>query len=309
MSQAQSGAWPEAPVAGWLATCATIHMWTQIVGKVKLARVLAANHWWHIALYLTPRGLTTSVIPDGARAFQIDFDFLDHRLIVATSDGGRAEMRLEARPLPEFHEEFLGRLAALGIDVRIWPVPVEVVDAVPFNEDRGHSEYRPEVAADLFRILLIADTALAEFRNGFVGKASPVHFFWGSFDLALTRFSGREAPEHPGGVPNLADWVTREAYSHEVWSCGFWPGAAGGFERPAFYAYAYPEPRGFAGAPVRPGSASYSETLREFLLPYDDVRRERDPSASVREFLQTTYDAAAGLGGWERARLERAPRG
>ena len=302
-------AWPEAPVDGWLTTCATIHMWTQIVGKVKLARAPAANHWWHVALYLTPRGLTTSVIPDGARAFQIDFDFLDHRLIIVTSDGGHEEMRLAARPLPAFHEEFFGRLAALGIDVRIWPVPVEVVDAIPFNEDRGHSEYSPEIAERLFRILLIADMTLAGFRNGFVGKASPVHFFWGSFDLALTRFSGRKAPEHPGGVPNLADWVTREAYSHEVWSCGFWPGTAGGFERPAFYAYAYPEPRGFAETPVRPGSASYSGNLREFVLPYDDVRREPDPAESVQEFLQATYEAAATLGGWERTRLERATPG
>jgi hypothetical protein len=306
MSLERDGAWPEAPVAGWLTTCATIHRWTQIVGKVKLARAPAANHWWHIALYLMPRGLTTALIPDGARAFQIDIDFLDHRLIVATSDGGREEMELKSTPLPAFHDELLGKLAALNIEVRIWPVPVEVVDAVPFNEDQGHSEYSPDIAARMFRILLNADMALAEFRNGFVGKASPVHFFWGSFDLALTRFSGRQAPEHPGGVPNLADWVTREAYSHEVWSCGFWPGTAGGFERPAFYAYAYPEARGFAEAPVRPSLASYSGSLREFLLPYDDLMDATDPASLVQEFLRSTYEAAAKLGGWERVRLERA---
>jgi hypothetical protein len=298
--------WPELPGDGWLSTCATIHMWTQIVGKVKLARAPAANHWWHIVLYTTPRGLTTAVVPDGAGAFQIDFDFLDHRLIVSTSAGKREEMPLVPRPLPDFYREFLGRLTALGIEARIWPVPVEVVDAVPFVEDSGHNAYDPEIAAALSRLLLRAGMALAEFRAGFVGKCSPVHFFWGSFDLALTRFSGRTAPPHPGGVPNLADWVTREAYSHEVWSCGFWPGTAGGFERPAFYAYAYPEPPGFGEARVHPAAASYHIGLREFLLPYDTLREEPNPTGSVQRFLQSTYAAAAELGHWDRTSLERA---
>ena len=298
--------WPEAPVAGWLETCSTIHMWTQIVGKVKFARAPMQNHWWQAVLYVTARGLTTSAVPDGNRAFQIDFDFVDHRLVIATSHGGRAELPLVPRPLPDFYAAVLARLRELGIDVTIRPTPVEVADATPFTEDCGHSEYRPEIAQTFCRILLIADMALAKFRSGFLGKASPVHFFWGSFDLAATRFSGRRAPEHPGGVPHLPDRVTREAYSHEVSSAGFWPGSAGGFERPAFYAYAYPEPAGFAEATVRPEQGFYSATLREFILPYDEVRRLPDPAAAVQAFLQTTHAAAADLGGWDRAGLERS---
>jgi hypothetical protein len=299
-----SEAWPEAPTAGWLTTCATIQMWTQIVGKVKLARATRQNHWWHIAFYLTPSGLTTSVIPDGARAFRIDFDFLAHRLLFATSDGRVDEMPLGARPLPAFYAEFFARLRALGIDVAIWPMPVEVAVAVPFTEDPGHGEYNAKTAECLWRILLSAGLELEKFRADFLGKSSPMHFFWGGFDLALTRFSGRRAPEHPGGVPNVADWVMREAYSHEVWSCGFWPGTAGAFERPAFYAYAYPEPAGFAGAEVvRP--AFYSTELREYLLPYDELRTVSDPAAAVAEFLRGTYRAAAELASWDRANLER----
>jgi hypothetical protein len=297
--------WPEAPLDGWVETCATVQMWTQIVGKVRLARAPKQSHWWHVPLYLTARGLTTSPIPDGSGAFQIDFDFLGHRLVISTSAGGRDEMPLAARPLRDFYTDFFARLGALGIEVSIWPVPVEVIEAVPFTRDAGHSRYDPEVAQRLWRILLIAGMALERFRDGFLGKASPVHFFWGSFDLALTRFSGRAAPQHPGGVPNLADWVTREAYSHEVASCGFWPGTAGAFERPAFYAYAYPEPAGFSAAAVRPAQAYYATALREYLLPYDDVRQLPDPAAAVHDFLATTYRAAADLGGWDRANLER----
>jgi hypothetical protein len=297
--------WPEAPVEGWLETCATLQIWTQIVGKVKLARAPIQNHWWNITLHVTPRGLTTGPMPDGVRAFQIDLDLLAHRLIVTTSEGGRAELPLVSMPLPDFYAAFLAELAGLGIEVRVWPVPVEVAHAVPFTDDPGHSEYRPEIAERLHRILVVADMALSRFRGGFIGKCSPVHFFWGSFDLAVTRFSGRRAPDHPGGVPNLADWVTREAYSHEVPSCGFWPGAAGGFERPAFYAYAYPEPPGFAAAAACPKQAYYSAGLKEFLLPYDEVRRLADPEAAVQAFLESTYAAAAGLGGWDRASLER----
>jgi hypothetical protein len=297
--------WPEAPAAGWLETCATIHMWTQIVGKVKLACAPMQNHWWQVAFYLTTRGFTTGLVPYGGRAFEIEFDLLDHRLTIATSEGERAELGLKAQPLPEFYAAFFGKLRELGITTPIWPVPVEVVDSAPFTADRGHSEYRPDVAERLRRILLTANMALAEFRSGFVGKCSPVHFFWGSFDLAVTRFSGRVAPVHPGGVPNLADWVTREAYSHEVSSCGFWPGTAGGFERPAFYAYAYPEPTAFATIKVAPHAAFYHSTMREFLLPYDAVRGLADPAAGVGDFLRTTYAATADLGGWDRAGLER----
>jgi Family of unknown function (DUF5996) len=298
--------WPEAPVEGWLETATTLQMWSQIVGKVRLARSPRENHWWHVALYLTARGLTTSAIPDGMGTFQIDFDFLDHRLIIAKSDGRRDEMQLAAaRSVAEFYDAFMRRLKALEINVAIWPVPVEVMVAVPFKENGAQCVYVPAVAERMWRILLVADAALKRFRWSFLGKSSPSHFFWGSFDLAMTRFSGRLAPQHPGGVPNLADWVTREAYSHEVWSAGFWPGTAGGFERPAFYAYAYPEPAGFSAAHVQPEAASYDPTLREFLLPYGAVRSLSDPEAAVAAFLQSTYEAAADLGSWDRARLER----
>jgi len=299
--------WPEAPVEGWLETAATLQMWTQIVGKVRLARSPRENHWWHVALYLTARGLTTSPIPDGDGAFQIDFDFLDHRLAIATSDGRREEMQLAAlRSVAAFYDAFMSRLRSLGIDLDIWPVPVEVVTAVPFAENNEQCVYVPSVAERMWRILLIADLALKRFRYSFLGKSSPSHLFWGSFDLAMTRFSGRAAPEHPGGVSNLADWVTREAYSHEVWSAGFWPGTAGGFERPAFYAYAYPAPAGFSTAGSAPEAAFYDAGLGEFVLPYDAARTLGDPDAAVAAFLRSTYEAAADLGGWDRARLERA---
>jgi hypothetical protein len=296
--------WPEAPREGWLETAATLQMWSQVVGKVRLACAAPENHCWHVALYLTARGLTTSPIPDGTRAFQIDFDFIDHAVVLAANDGYRETMPLAAMSVADFYAELLARLKRSGVDVRIWPVPVEVPDATPFPTRTLVSEYQPEIARRLWEILLIADMALKRFRATFLGKTSPAHFFWGSFDLAMTRFSGRRAPEHPGGVPNLADWVTREAYSHEVWSAGFWPGTAGSFERPAFYAYAYPEPPGFASASVDP-PASYNAALREFLLPYDAVREVPDPAAAVHAFLQSTYEAAADRGGWDRATLER----
>jgi hypothetical protein len=299
--------WPEAPAAGWLETCAAIHMRAQVVGKILLARAPMTNHWWQVAMQVTARGLTTGPVPDGPRIFQIDFDFLRHRVVIATSDGRAETMPVAAVPLRDFYAELFARLAALGIDVRIWPVPVEVPVAVPFDEDDGHAAYNPDIATRLWRMFVTADTLLREFRGGFIGKASPVHVFWGGLDLAVTRFSGREAPPHPGGIPNLADWATREAYSHEVSSCGFWPGNAGGFERPAFYAYAYPAPEGFAEAPVRPRQAFFSPVLREFLLPYDEIRAAEDPASLVREFLQSTYEAAADLARWDRASLE-APR-
>lgn len=297
--------WPEAPVEGWLETCATLQMWSQMVGKVRLARAPFQNHWWHVPLYLTTRGLTTSPMPDGHRTFQIDFDLIDHLLAITTSNGDGEVIRLAPGTVANFYSEFMHNLRKLRIDVSIWPQPVEVATAIPFPDDHAQREYRPEIAERFWRILSIADMALKHFCEGFLGKTSPTHFFWGSFDLAMTRFSGRRAPEHPGGVPNLADWVTREAYSHEVWSTGFWPGTAGSFGRPAFYAYAYPEPPGFAAAPI-PAPGHYHANLREFLLPYDTVRQAADPRASVAGFLSATYSAAADLGGWPRSALERA---
>lgn len=303
--QGQLSHWPQASLAGWLETCETIQLWSQIVGKIRLARAPMMNHYWQATLYVTARGLTTSPIPDGARAFQIDFDFITHRLIIITSDGATEEMKLQAQPLADFYAEFMARLAALHIDAHIWPVSVEMAEAVPFTKDSRHRAYDPETAEQLHQLLLIAHASLSEFRGGFSGKASPVHLFWGAFDLAVTRFSGRRAPRHPGGIPHLPDTVTREAYSHEVSSCGFWPGTKGGFERPAFYAYAYPEPPGFAQARVRPEQAFYSDTLKEFVLPYDDICTALDPAGLVREFLQSSYEAAANLGKWSRAELER----
>jgi len=300
-----SESWPEAPVEGWLETCATLQLWSQMVGKVRLARAPFQNHWWHVPLYLTARGLTTSPMPDGGRTFQIDFDLIDHLLAITTSDGDGEVIRLAPGTVADFYAEFMQRLQRLGLVIPISPKPVEMATAIPFPQDDAARPYRPEVAERLFRILAIADIALKRFCGGFLGKASPTHFFWGSFDLAMTRFSGRRAPEHPGGVPNLADRITREAYSHEVWSAGFWPGTAGAFERPAFYAYTYPEPPGFAATPVSPPGA-YNPALREFLLPYDTVRTAADPAASVADFLASTYAAAAGLGGWPRGDLERA---
>lgn len=300
-----AGPWPEAPAEGWLETCGTLQMWAQIVGKVRLARAPMLNHWWQATLYVTARGFSTGLVADGNRAFRIDFDFVAHRLIIETTDGKCDAMRLASQPLADFYNELSGKLSALGIAVHIWPVPVEVATPVPFLEDRDHSVYRPEIAEALWRILVIADMALTEFRAGFLGKASPVHLFWGSFDLAVTRFSGLRAPPHPGGIPHLPDRITREAYSHEVSSCGFWPGTAGSFERPAFYAYAYPSPPGFDAAPVGPRQAYFSAELKEYLLPYDGIREAPDPGGLLREFLQSTYAATADLGGWNRAELER----
>jgi hypothetical protein len=294
--------WPELPVAAWRDTYATLHLWTQVVGKVRLARAPAVNHWWHVPLYLTARGLTTSPVPDGRRTFQIHFDFIDHALRIDTSDGGRRQLPLAPRPVADFYQDVIATLDALGVKVRIWTTPVEIADPVPFEKDHTHAAYDRNAAHACWRLLVQADRLLKAFRGRFVGKCSPVHFFWGSFDLAVTRFSGRVAPPHPG-APNVADRVTREAYSHEVSSAGFWPGG-GPVPEPVFYAYAYPEPAGFAGAPVRPPGA-YSPDLREFLLPVSAVRRAPDPDATVRDFLQSTYEAAADLAKWDRAALER----
>jgi hypothetical protein len=298
------GPWPALPYAEWRPTLDTLHMWTQIVGKIRLARSPYANHWWQVPLYVTARGLTTSPMPDGRRTFEMTFDFLDHRLRLEASDGAARSIPLAPRPVADFHREVMAALSALGLETRIWPRPVEVATAIPFPEDRVHASYDADAAARFFGALVQATRVLTEFRGRFVGKASPVHFFWGSFDLAVTRFSGRRAPPHPGGTPNLADWVAREAYSHEVSSCGFWPGGEM-LPEPVFYAYAYPEPAGFAAAPLRPSAARYHPDLHEFVLPYEAVRQAARPDDDLMTFCQSTYEAAADLAAWDRAGLER----
>jgi hypothetical protein len=300
---ARAEAWPDLPLAAWRDTCATLHLWTQVVGKVRLARAPMINHWWQVPLYVTSRGLTTSPIPDGVRTFAITFDFIAHRLAIEMSDGATDSFALEPRSVAEFHAEVMGRLRALGLATRIWTMPVEIADPIPFERDHAHAAYDPVYAHRFWRVLVQADRLFTAFRARFVGKVSPVHFFWGSFDLAVTRFSGREAPRHPG-APNTADVVTREAYCEEVSSAGFWPGGAG-MEKPVFFSYAYPAPPGFSDASVRPNAAFFSREMGEFLLPYDDVRRALTPDAMLLDFLQSTYDAAADLGRWDRARLER----
>ncbi len=297
-------AWPSLPLDDWKDTYATLHMWTQIVGKIRLTLSPWINHSWHTTLYVTARGLTTSPIAYGTRVFQLDFDFIDHRLLVQTQDGGRRAVELRPRAVADFYREVLAALGELGITVRIHTGPNEVPDPIPFEKDVQHAAYDAGSANRFWRILVQADRVLTAFRARFIGKCSPVHFFWGSFDLAVTRFSGRRAPTHPGGVPHLPDAVTREAYSHEVSSCGFWPGG-GPVPYPAFYSYAYPAPAGFRDAPVRPAAATYNADLGEFLLPYDAVRTAGDPDHVLLEFLQSTYEAAANLGAWDRAALEQ----
>jgi hypothetical protein len=295
--------WPALPYEAWKDTCATLHLWTQIVGKIRLAQTPWANHSWHVTLYVTPRGLTTSPIPYEARALQIDFDFIDHALLISASDGGERRLPLTAMPVADFHDRLMAALAELGMRVRIHGSPNELPEPIPFSKDREHAAYDPDYAERFWRVLLQTDRLLKQFRTGFLGKASPVHFFWGSFDLAVTRFSGRRAPLHPGGIPNLPDAVTREAYSHEVSSAGFWPGG-GAVDYPAFYSYAYPAPEGFAAAPVRPDGAFFHEGLGEFILPYEAVRDAVAPDEALLAFLQTTYEAAADGAGWDRAALD-----
>jgi hypothetical protein len=295
--------WPQLRVADWAATRDTLHMWTQVVGKIRLAKAPMQNHWWQTPLYVTPRGLTTSSIPDGRRLFDIEMDFLDARMRIRTSDGGSRAVVLEPKSVAEFHAETMAALRDLDVDVAIRPVPVEVQHAVPFAQDTGHAAYDAAAVRLFWGQLVQATRVITAFRSAFVGKVSPVHFFWGSFDLACTRFSGRTAPPHPGGVPNCADWVMVEGYSHELSSCGFWPG---GGDEGAFYAYAYPEPDGFRAAPVQPEAARYDEQLGQFLLPYEAVRTAPDPDRALLAFLQSTYVAAADLGGWDRSALERS---
>jgi hypothetical protein len=296
-------AWPELPYERWKDTYATLHLWTQVVGKIRLAQSPWLNHSWHVPLYVTARGLTTSSIPYGERVFDIAFDFIDHALLVRASDGLERRMPLRPRSVADFYTEVMAMLEELQLSVRIDRVPNEIADAIPFDEDTKHSAYAPEYAQRFWRILLQVDRIFSQFRTCFLGKCSPVHFFWGSFDLAVTRFSGRTAPRHPGGVPHLADAIVREAYSHEVSSAGFWPGGSG-VEHPVFYSYAYQEPPGYRDTAVRPAAASFSSSLGEFLLPYDAVRTAPNPNATLLEFLQSTYEAAANAAHWDRAALE-----
>ena len=299
-----SETWPNLPLEAWSDTLATLHMWTQIVGKVRLVQTPWINHSWHVTLYVTPRGLTTSAIPHGTRAFSIDLDFVSHELSIQSSDGDTAGFALEPQSVASFYRRLMGELATLDLRVRIHPRPNEVPEAIRFDKDEVHRSYDPDYVNRFWRILVETQRVLTSFRARFIGKCSPIHFFWGAADLAVTRFSGRTAPEHPGGIPNLPDWVTREAYSHEVSSCGFWAGG-GAIPYPAFYAYAYPEPAGFASALVAPDAAFYSADLHEFILPYDAVRESERPDAELLAFAQTTYEAAANLAGWDRASLER----
>ena len=299
-------AWPELPYPAWRETCQTLHLWMQIVGKIRLAQTPWLNHSWHVTLYVTARGLTTSPIPYGARGFQIDFDFIDHALLIETSDGTHRRKPLRAQPVAEFHAAVMAMLSDLGMRVGIDELPSELPDPIRFSDDRMHRAYDPEYAQRFGRLLLQADRVFKSFRTRFIGKCSPVHFFWGSFDLAVTRFSGRPAPRHPGGIPHLSDAVVREAYSHEVSSAGFWPGG-GGIDYPAFYSYAYPAPAGFGAATVRPNSAFFSKELGEFVLPYDAVRTAEAPDRMLLDFLQSTYEAAADAGHWDRAALECPP--
>jgi Family of unknown function (DUF5996) len=296
-------AWPALPLEAWADSCATLHMWAQIVGKIRLRESAPINHGWHSTLYVTSRGLTTTPIPQGLRTFQIDFDFIDHELVIAVSDGTTARIALEPQTVAMFYRRVMGALRGLDLDVKIHARPNEVPDPIPFERDEVHRAYDAAAVNRFWRVLVQSDRVFKQFRSGFVGKCSPVHLFWGALDLAVTRFSGRTAPEHPGGIPNLPDRVTREAYSHEVSSCGFWAGG-GAVAYPAYYAYAYPEPGGFAGARVRPAQAFYSTDLREFVVPYDAVRTSDDPDRTLLEFLESTYAAAADLARWDRAALE-----
>lgn len=303
-SSSNPEAWPSLPLEAWSDTYAGLHLWMQIVGKVRLAQTPWTNHSWHTTLYVTARGLTTSPIPYGDRMFQIDFDFVDHRLIVQTADGATGGFALAPQSVAAFYQRFMEELDKLGLHIKIHKKPNEVADPIPFDRDETPRAYDAEYANRFWRVLVQADRVFKVFRARFTGKCSPVHFFWGAPDLAVTRFSGRPAPAHPGGVPNLPDWVAREAYSQEVSSCGFWAGG-GPVPYPVFYSYAYPEPAGFPEAAVKPDRAFYSTDLREFLLPYDAVRQAASPSDTLLEFLQTTYEAAAKLGGWDPA-LERS---
>jgi hypothetical protein len=292
-------AWPALPLSAWADTYATLHMWTQIVGKVRLALSPLVNHWWEVPLYVTASGLTTSPIPYEKGVFEIEFNFVTHKLEIVTSAGETRIMNLAPRTVADFYSEITSLLSSLAIEVKIWKMPVEIADPIRFDLDRKHASYNPVYANAFWRILVTVDSIFKEFRSKFIGKASPVHFFWGSFDLAVTRFSGRPAPERPG-----ADAITREAYSHEVSSVGFWPGG-GDIRGAAFYSYAAPSPEGFGERAVLPAKALFNNQIGEFLLMYDDVRTSATPRNDLLAFCQTTYEAAADLGKWDRPKLER----
>ena len=307
-----SDLWPALPLDEWKATYATLHMWTQVVGKIRLAQTPLVNHWWNVPLYVTARGLTTSAMPYLDRTFEIDFDFIDHQLLIKCDDGAVEIIDLAPRSVADFYREVMHKLHELSIEVKIWPVPVEVENPIPFEQDRENASYDPEYANRFWRILVRADKVLEEFRSRFIGKCSPVHFYWGSFDLAVTRFSGRRAPEREG-----ADAITREAYSHEVISHGFWPGirtsgptersnSDGTIDAPAFYSYVAPEPADLDKEAICPDQAFYSSEIKEFILLYDDVRKADSPEAMLLDFLQSTYEVGANLASWDRSALERA---
>jgi hypothetical protein len=298
-------AWPTLPVAEWSPTRDTLQLWTQIVGKVRLARTDVTSHWWNVPLYVTARGLTTSLVPAGERAFQIDVDLLEHRLDVLVTDGSRRSIPLAAMPVADFYRQVMDALDSLGLATPIWPMPVEIPGAIPFDVDDVHTAYDPTHASAFWLALVQMQRVLERFRARFLGKVSPVHLFWGALDLAVTRFSGRTAPPHPGGAPNCGPHVMLEAYSHEVSSAGYWPGPDG---EGVFYSYAYPEPDGFRDADPGVAAARYDEGLGEFVLPYEAVRTATDPDAVLLAFLQATYEAAADAAGWDRAALERDQR-
>jgi hypothetical protein len=304
MSVQPQSTWPELPYRAWKDSLATLHLWTQIVGKIRLVTSPWVNQAWHVTLYPTARGLTTSPMAIGDWIFEIDFDFLAHRLVIRTGGGDERILALRPMAVADFYRDVLGELESLGRGVRIHRIPNEIPDAIPFDEDRVHAAYDPPAVTRFFRALAQADRVFKQFRANFTGKCSPVHFFWGSFDLAVTRFSGRAAPRHPAGVPNMPDWVAREAYSEEVSSAGFWLGGEAHPE-PIFYSYAYPAPDGFAAASVEPGAATFHEGLGEFVLPYEAVRTAADPDAALLAFLESTYEAAADLATWDRDRFTR----
>ena len=297
-------AWPPIPLEEWQDTYATFHMWTQIVGKIRLRSAPWVNHSWHATMYVTPRGLTTAAMPHGEASFQLDFDLVDHQLIVEKSDGAIFRMQLESQSVADFYSDLMDALRRMDLEVKINGKPNEVENPIPFAKDTTHHSYDAGRVNRFWRALVQSDRVFETFRGRFIGKCSPVHLFFGALDLAVTRFSGRRAPLHPGGIPNLPDSVTQEAYSHEVSSCGFWPGG-GAIAYPAYYSYAYPEPAGFANARVQPNDAFYSQDLKEFILPYDAVRKSSDPDATLLAFLQSTYEAAADLASWNRAELEK----
>jgi hypothetical protein len=302
-ASAPTDPWPALPYEAWRETNETLHLWLQIAGKVRLALTPWVNHQWHITLYLTSRGLTTSTIPHGRETFQLDFDFHDHLLRIAKSDGRTGEVELRPRTVADFYHALMDELRWMELPVEIHGSPNEVESPIPFARDEVHGTYDADHAYRFWRAMASAELVLSDFRGRFIGKSSPVHLFWGAMDLAVTRFSGRRAPAHPGGVPHLPDWVTREAYSHEVSSAGFWAGGPA-FPEPIFYSYAYPEPEGFPDAAVEPGSARWEPSLSEFILPYDAVRRAASPEKEILAFLQSTYEAAAEAAGWDRESLE-----